>query len=100
MSKVRIELLSWLADTTETNSDSEVPEEDLCDCRTVKELLVQLARAYPRFAKSVFDIRDLSLNAAVAIFVNGRQIELENGLETILKDGDSLVFVPLLAGGC
>jgi MoaD family protein len=99
VSKVRLEFLSWLADTVDSYPDQKDLEHDLGDCCTVKELLVQLARVYPRFEKSVFDIRGLSLNAAVAIFVNGRQIELENGLETMLKDGDSLVFVPLVAGG-
>ncbi len=72
VNKVRVELLSWLADTTEANSDRRALEEDLSDRSTVKELLVQLAREYPRFEKSVFDTRSLSLNAAVGILVNGR----------------------------
>lgn len=38
-------------------------------------------------------------NLPMAVIVNGRSIYTLNGLETILKDGDTVVFVPFLAGG-
>jgi sulfur-carrier protein len=98
VSSVRLEFLSWLAGST--GAHTETLEQDVDDCHTVKELLVQLAQAYPEFERSVFHLQDLSLNASVAIFVNDSQIELENGLETKLRDGDTLVFVPLISGGC
>jgi molybdopterin converting factor small subunit len=31
--------------------------------------------------------------------VNGREISVLNGLDTILKDGDEVVFVPVVHGG-
>jgi len=100
MGKVRVELLSWLADTLDTpGGNQNVFEEAIDDCRTVKDLLVRYAGKYPEFQKSVFDARTLSLSPRVAIFRNGRQIELEAGLETTLSDGDSLVLVPVIAGG-
>lgn len=33
------------------------------------------------------------------ILVNGREISVLNGLETLLKDGDEVVFVPVIHGG-
>ncbi|WP_054935481.1 MoaD/ThiS family protein [Moorella stamsii] len=35
----------------------------------------------------------------VAVIVNGRSIYTLDGLETVVKDGDTVVFVPYLAGG-
>jgi len=100
MGSVRVELLSWLADTLETGRASQNTfEEDLGDCRTVRDLLSRYARMHPEFQRLVFDVRTLSLSPRVAIFRNGRQIELEGGIETTLSDGDRLVLVPVLAGG-
>jgi molybdopterin synthase sulfur carrier subunit len=33
------------------------------------------------------------------ILVNGREISVLNGLETVVKAGDELVFVPVMHGG-
>jgi len=35
----------------------------------------------------------------LAVLVNGRNIRLLNGLETILHEGDEVVFLPPAAGG-
>jgi molybdopterin synthase sulfur carrier subunit len=35
----------------------------------------------------------------LAILVNGRNIDLLEGLETLLSDGDEVVFMPPAAGG-
>jgi molybdopterin converting factor small subunit len=33
------------------------------------------------------------------ILINGREISVLNGLETMLKDGDEIVFIPVLHAG-
>jgi len=33
------------------------------------------------------------------IFVDGKEVSVLNGLDTILKDGDEVVFIPVLHGG-
>ena len=101
MSKVRLEFLSWLTDVLgdERTVNEVVLEQEIKDGNTVKELLVRLAARYPLFKQTVFDAEGQKLDARVCIFYNGRQLELENGLETRLKDRDTLVFVPVVAGG-
>ena len=101
MGKVRMELLSWLADTVEGAKDnpSAAYETETSDCHTLKDLLVRMAHAHPQFENRVFDSRTLLLNSAVAVFHNGKQIELKDGLQTSLKAGDSIVLVPIVAGG-
>ncbi len=67
--------------------------------KTVKHLLNQLADKYPRFAETVYDARIQKLAESVSIYFNGRHLELANGLETRLSEGDILVFLPVIAGG-
>lgn len=100
MSRVSLEFLSWLTETVGQPSVNELALDwEINDNSTVKELLAGLAQAYPRFKQAVFDIRGQKLNAAVGIFYNGRQLELVEGLETRLKDRDTLTLFPVLAGG-
>jgi molybdopterin converting factor small subunit len=102
LSKVSLEFLSWLADIVAPSGRTDgrlVIEREIKDDSTVKELLLALARTYPRFKQAVFDVRSQKLNGGIGIFYNGRQLELADGLETRLKDRDALVFYPIIAGG-
>ena len=55
---------------------------------TVKNVVQKLARS---------EINDLWLNAL--IIVNGKEISVLNGLETIVSDGDEIVLLPVSHGG-
>ena len=101
MGKVRLELLSWIADTISTdNSSSEATlEVERRDNQTVRKILYELAVRYPRFGQNVFDAKLRNLSERVLIFLNGRLLVLENGLETQLQDGDTLTFLPNIEGG-
>jgi molybdopterin converting factor small subunit len=99
--KVRLELLSWLADTVRAAGDepSTAFEIGPDEFRTVEDLLACVARDHAEFREKIFDSRTLMLNSAVAVFHNGKQIEFEDGLRTVLKAGDSIVLAPIVAGG-
>ena len=101
MSKVRLEFLSWVADTLSVEGTSEeiILEAKIEESKTVRELLSQLAARYPRFEQTVFDIEAQKLTEKASLFLNGRHLELLNGLETKLNDGDTLTLVPPIAGG-
>ena len=101
MAKVRLEFLSWLAGTlgevkAGTGNTIEVRSHK---GETVREVLTQMAMTYPRFGELVFDSRTKKLSAKVAVFYNGQHLELANGLDTILKDGDVLTLLPPIEGG-
>ncbi len=101
MIKVSLEFLSWLSDVLEIEGSGnslrfEMNVEKGC---TVKQLLLQMAAVYPRLGQSVYDANLHKLNEKVCVFCNGRQLELQEGLMTRLKDRDSLVFVPVIQGG-
>jgi len=101
MDKIRIEVLSSLAEALGIESDSEEVLSDLktADDKSVRNLLNRLCNRYPRFGLIVFDTHSQKLTGNVVIFINGRSLELGDGLNTQLSDGDTLNFVPVIEGG-
>ncbi len=101
MAKVRVEVLSAFAEVLGMPSASEelIPEADEGHGLSVKDLVERLAAKYHYFGDEAFDGNTHQMTGTVAIFHNGSALELSSGLETILKDGDTLTFVPVIAGG-
>lgn len=77
------------AESIELNSDA-----------STQDLLVLLANRHGEpFKKAVFDPREINLKPYHIIAINGLMINLLNGLETKLKDGDRVVVMPVVTGG-
>ena len=68
------------------------------DC-SVLDLLNRLCSRYRHFDQVVFDRRTQKLTGHVAIFLNDRSLDLMDGLETRLANGDALTLVPAIEGG-
>jgi molybdopterin synthase sulfur carrier subunit len=68
-------------------------------CASVGELVSELVKEVPEMERSLIDqqLEDPRPNAL--ILVNGMEIGVLDGLETKLKDGDEVVFVPVVHGG-
>ena len=64
---------------------------------SVKDLLDTLFERYPGLKEKL--IKDDELTPFINIFVNGEDIRLLNGVETELKDGDEVAFIPAISGG-
>jgi molybdopterin synthase sulfur carrier subunit len=69
------------------------------DQAMLKEIVKEILRQLPKLEKVLIDqeLEDPRPNAL--ILVNGREISVLNGLETIVKDGDELLFIPIIHGG-
>ena len=68
---------------------------DLPDGSTIKDLLKAL-----RGCGSVDELDELvEGRSGVKVLVNGREITYLAGLETRLRDGDVVAFIPPVAGG-
>ena len=65
---------------------------------TIKELLSRLSKELPQLEKT-FSEQQLNSSSNALILVNGREISVLKGLDTELKDGDEIVFVPVVHGG-
>lgn len=73
----------------------EVPSQD---GDTVMDILEALIRKYPAMEEEVFT-PERTLKPFVHVFINGRNIIHENGLQTKVKSGDQFALFPPVAGG-
>jgi molybdopterin synthase sulfur carrier subunit len=92
--KLRVKFLATLYELTGVlKTEVEVP-----DGLTIRELIDVLARKYAKLREELLD-EGGNLKPMYNILVNGRAVEWLNGLDTRLKDGDEVVFIPPAAGG-
>ncbi len=68
------------------------------DGSTVGELIDRIEDNYPGFASRVVD-ENGDLRRFVNIYLNDEDVRYLGGKDTALKDGDTVSFLPALAGG-
>jgi molybdopterin synthase sulfur carrier subunit len=73
-------------------------EVDLADQSTARQVLNQLADAYPGLREKVFREGE-ELQGGVGLYVNGRSIRFLDGLNTPVQEGDDLALFPPIGGG-
>jgi molybdopterin synthase sulfur carrier subunit len=66
---------------------------------SLKELVTKISQQMPKLEKTFSDQQLNDSRSNALILINGREISVLNGLETKLKDGDEIVFVPVVHGG-
>ena len=65
---------------------------------TVGEVLRTLTADHPDTAAQLFGDEG-ELNRYVNVYLNDEDVRVLDGLETAVKDGDSVVILPAMAGG-
>lgn len=68
------------------------------DGGTVGELIDNVEENYPGFAARVVD-ENGELRRFVNVYLNDEDVRYLGGKDTVLKDGDTVSFLPALAGG-
>jgi molybdopterin synthase sulfur carrier subunit len=65
----------------------------------LRELVKKIVEEQPKLKRTLIDpeLEDPRPNAL--ILVNGKEISVLNGLETVVRNGDEVVFVPVIHGG-
>ena len=67
---------------------------------TVRELGEQLCERYGgRFRAEFFSPDGTDLGEKIIVMVNGRRVEFLSGIDTPLKDTDTVQIFPVVAGG-
>ena len=100
MNKIRLEILPWLSDRLRDHGSGRlVFEEEVGEGTTIRQVLTAYAERDKTFQKFIYDTGSSQLNEFVNIIINDRFMELAQGLETELKHGDTLIFLPAFAGG-
>jgi molybdopterin synthase sulfur carrier subunit len=64
---------------------------------TAGEIVLDLCATHPALREAIFS--DQTLAPYVRVMVNGRDIELDEGLDTIVGESDQLAIFPPIAGG-
>ncbi len=70
-----------------------------CEGCSVKELVQRITFQLPEMRRNLIAEETKESRPNSLILVNGREISVLSGLETALKDGDEVVFVPVVHGG-
>jgi molybdopterin converting factor small subunit len=65
---------------------------------TVRALLEDLAERYPALGAQILDDGDLA--AFVNVYLGGEDVRTLDGLDTAVTDGQTLILLPAMAGGC
>jgi len=65
----------------------------------IKEVVRKIVEELPKLKRVLIDLELEDPRPNTLILVNGKEISVLNGLDTMLKDGDEVVFVPVVHGG-
>ena len=91
--KLKLKLLRPFSETV-GKSDLEIDFDD----KTINDFLKKLISQYPKLKKEIF--KDNSeLTEYICIFVNDKPISALNGVNTLLKNGDEILFFMPISGG-
>ncbi len=99
MAALKVRLEFWMADRLGWGDPGPVVlEEPLQEGESLRGMLTRLAQRFGPSSEALFDPQTQSLSSEVTIVMNDH-INLPQGLDTTLKDGDRVLFLPILAGG-
>ncbi|MFH1639932.1 MAG: MoaD/ThiS family protein [Chloroflexota bacterium] len=98
--KVRLEILPWIAGTCGFRGPGRLMlEEQIEEGATIGILLRKIAGEHQSFKDVIFDASGRRLSGFVSIVLNDRFVDLLDGLDTPVKDGDTIVLFPVIEGG-
>jgi len=69
------------------------------DPPNMQKVIEKIVEDIPRIKKRLININLKELETNALILLNEREISTLNGLETILKNGDEIIFIPISHGG-
>ena len=76
-----------------------VDEVQLQDIITIEELLTQLSKKYGKNFREYLYNEKAKVHPYLSILVNGKSINVLQGLDTELKEGDTVAILPPVGGG-
>ncbi|MBI4321739.1 MAG: MoaD/ThiS family protein [Chloroflexi bacterium] len=97
---MRIQIYPWL--TSLLGAGNTAPfflDEEIADGDSLRSILLRLATKYPDLGRVILDAEGQKLTGKVCAFVNRRHAELLDGLETRIKEADTVTLVPPIGGG-
>jgi molybdopterin converting factor small subunit len=90
---------SYASTLNAKGSDLVTLEKEIEQKTTIGNLLSDLASNYADFRKAVFDPDTGKISSQVHVILNKRVLQLPEVTEAELNDGDSIIILPVYAGG-
>lgn len=78
----------------ETGGESSIPASG----STVRELLDDLTGRFPALRERIYPEGELA--RFVNVYVEGEDVRTQDGLETPVREGGTVILLPAMAGGC
>lgn len=95
--KITVEYLGYIKQTLGMEQGEHI---ELKDNALLRDLLTLLAEKHGEpFQKAIYEPKDIDLKPHYIASVNGVLLNQLNCIETKLKDGDRVVFMPVVTGG-
>ncbi|MFX0100939.1 MAG: MoaD/ThiS family protein [Candidatus Hodarchaeota archaeon] len=94
MASLKVEFLSSLAKITDTKEITI----DIGEKSTIKDLLENLKERFGKEFEGRFYTNG-KLNSYIIILLNGNDVRNAKFINTELKEGDNILFLPAIAGG-
>jgi len=69
------------------------------DAIPLSEVIRQIIEEQPKIKKALIDSELEDPRPNTLILVNGKEISVLNGLDTIIENGDEIILVPVVHGG-
>jgi molybdopterin converting factor small subunit len=97
---VDVQFMLYLTLQPDLNMGKKTITIEINEGSTFGELLKELAEKYgPSLSKEIYDPQRQTLRDMVMVTINGQLLHTLNGLNTVLQQGDRVIFVPLIMGG-
>jgi cyclic pyranopterin phosphate synthase len=94
--KIKVHYISLVKTFTKTSQD----EFDLKDDSLLSNVLDKISEKYDKlFTQEVYDLEQKQIKANFVAMVNGVLMDQLKGVNTPLKDGDSIILMSLVTGG-
>jgi molybdopterin converting factor small subunit len=75
-----------------------VLEEQAEEGESIRSLLTRITGKFGNSSEALFDPGTQTLSSEVTVLLNGH-VDLPQGIDTKVKGGDRILFLPILAGG-
>lgn len=72
---------------------------ELEQATSLRQVVKRITEEQPKLKRALIDPELDDPRTNVLMLVNGKEISVLNGMNTKLRDGDELVFVPVVHGG-
>ena len=98
--RIRLEILPGISDAFGGQGSGHLlMQKNIEEGDTMGDLIRKLASEHKTFGDIIFDSKTNKISGFVAIVLNDRFIETQEGLDTKITDGDIVKLLRVIAGG-